>query len=72
MIQKIFKGAFNVHVNIAWVVSQISTFVYVGWVGGQSNVYINIFVGRKFQFGPQEPSLSKLEDNLRNMCLFAP
>ena len=26
------------------------TFVYVGWVGGQSNVYVNIFENL-FQFG---------------------
>ena len=25
-------------------VSTILTFVYAGWVGGQSNVYINIFL----------------------------
>ena len=25
-------------------VSTVFTFVYAGWVGGQSNVYINIFI----------------------------
>ena len=25
-------------------VSMVFTFVYAGWVGGQSNVYINIFI----------------------------
>ena len=30
-------------VDLWWGVSQMSTFVYVGWVGGQCNVYIDFF-----------------------------
>ena len=37
-------GAFKNYLDkMGWVVGQMSTFVYVRWVGGQSNVYVDIF-----------------------------